>query len=333
MIIARRTYIWGFAASTLLVTGIFLTIKLLVPTSVKVLTGVVIRADQDPKKQVPVDHVEIKSEDDGAEVSTFSEANGLFQLKFREGVYRGREISLRFRHSEYSPYDLTTMADSQLYVIRLTPLVREPDDAEASKTPLSNVRVRYAVQRKTTVNVGSATRIFEVKNSANVPCGQRGPCSPDRKWKAAIGRASLDAGESNEFENARVSCVAGPCPFTNIAEDRFSIGGRTISVTMRNWSDTATFLLEAEVKRTMRADEVRQSYPMIFGHTMSFSLPAGAESLSIQSDLNGSEIIFPMGPKLRLSWAICTVKAAPDESKLYRCELKPGYRFATRSGL
>ncbi len=330
MTFTRRTYIWAVGVALFLAAGIFWAVKVLVPGRLKVITGVVIRANPEPRKQVPIDHVEIKAADNEVDVSTYSESNGFFQLKFREPFYQGQEISLRFRHPEYTPRDLTTIAGSQLYVIHLVPVGPEPDVAELSKTPLSNVRVRYAVERKSSVNVGSATKVFEVKNTANVRCDGRGPCSPDRKWKAALGRASLDAGESNEFENARVSCVAGPCPFTNIAEDHFSTGGRTISVTMRTWSDTATFLFEAEVKRTMRADEVRQSYPMIFSHTMSFSLPAGAESLSIQADLNGSEIIFPIGPNLKLSWAECTVKAAPDQSKLYRCELKPGYRFATR---
>ena len=48
---------------------------------------------------------------------------------------------------------------------------------------------------------------------------------------------------------------------------------------------------------------------------------------SIEAELDGSYIVFPLGPALKLSWASCTEKQNPDASKLYSCELKPGYRF------
>jgi hypothetical protein len=74
-------------------------------------------------------------------------------------------------------------------------------------------------------------------------------------------------------------------------------------------------------------DVIRQSYPAIFGSTMSFTLPAGAEGPSIEAELNGNDIVFPLGPDLILSWANCTLKVSPDQGQLYRCELKAGYRF------
>ena len=77
-----------------------------------------------------------------------------------------------------------------------------------------------------------------------------------RKWKAAVGSISLDAGEGNEFRNARVSCIAGPCPFTKIESHNFSHDGRTLNVSALDWSDTATFLLEAEVDRPWSATPV-----------------------------------------------------------------------------
>ena len=77
-----------------------------------------------------------------------------------------------------------------------------------------NVRVRYSVKTITEADVGSAVKTFEVANVGDVPCKGHHPCSPDGKWKAALSSASLDAGEGNEFRNARVSCIAGPCPFS-----------------------------------------------------------------------------------------------------------------------
>ena len=75
------------------------------------------------------------------------------------------------------------------------------------------------------------------------------PCSPDGKWKASMGSITMDAGEGQQFDNARVSCIAGPCPFTRIETGAIPRPGRKITVTIRNWSDTVTFLVEAEVTR------------------------------------------------------------------------------------
>ena len=83
---------------------------------------------------------------------------------------------------------------------------------------------------------------------------------------------SLDAGEGQEFQNVRVSCIAGPCPFTKIESDGFSSGGRRIGVSVRAWSDTVTFLVEAEVVHTMLSDAIRQAYPSIFGRGHVFHL-------------------------------------------------------------
>jgi hypothetical protein len=192
---------------------------------------------------------------------------------------------------------------------------------------VSNVRVRYSVKTTTEADVGSAVKTFQVVNTGNVPCRGRHPCSPDGKWKAALGSASLDAGEGNEFRNARVSCIAGPCPFARVEFEGLSRSGRIINVSARNWSDTTTFLLEAEVVHPMVRDIVRESYPVVFGQALNFSLSASAEGPSIEAEINGDSIVFPIGPDLFLSWADCHVTVDRDQTIVYRCELKPGYRF------
>jgi hypothetical protein len=164
-----------------------------------------------------------------------------------------------------------------------------------------------------------------------VPCKGQNPCSPDGLWKAAIGSASLDAGPGNEFRNARVSCIAGPCPFTKIEKDEFSKGGQRITASARDWSDTATFLLEAEVFHPMVSEIVHESHPVIFGEALNFTLPATAEGVCIQADVAGQTIIFPLGPALFLSWANCDVTVNRDQTKVYRCELKPEYQFPPTS--
>ena len=69
------------------------------------------------------------------------------------------------------------------------------------------------------------------------------------------------------------------------------------------------------------------SYPAIFGEGMSFTLPASAESVSIEADADGQTIIFPLGPALQLSWATCDMATNEDQGRIYRCTLKSGYRF------
>jgi len=177
--------------------------------------------------------------------------------------------------------------------------------------------------------VGSAVKTFQVANTGNVPCNQQGPCSPDGKWKASSASVSLDAGADNTFQNVRASCIAGPCPFTRIDSSEFVQGGRNIRVSALNWSDTATFLMEAEVYHTAISSNVRELYPVIFGQTLNFTLPPTQEGVSLEAEIDGFPIVFPLSPDLNLSWATCTVRTDTEKEKtmVYRCELKPGYRF------
>ena len=103
---------------------------------------------------------------------------------------------------------------------------------------------------------------------------------------------------------------------------------------MLNWGDTVTYLVEAEVAQAMVSDLVRHSYPVIFDHSMTFTLPPAAQGPSIEADVDGEPIVFPLGPQLRLSWATCRLDTGAgrtdtrgDGARLYRCELKPGYLF------
>jgi hypothetical protein len=235
---------------------------------------------------------------------------------------------LRFRHPDYKPLDLNEFVSDEIYIARMVPLHRAAHVSVGHPDiGISNVRVRYSVKATTEADVGSAVKTFEVVNTGNVLCKGHHPCSPDGKWKAALASASLDAGEGNQFRNARVSCIAGPCPFSKVEFEDLSRGGRRVNVSVRNWSDTTTFLMEAEVVHPMVSDLVRESYPVLFGRALNFSLPPLAEGPSIEAEVNGESIVFPLGPDLFLSWADCHVRVDTDQARAYRCELKPGYRF------
>jgi len=257
-----------------------------------------------------------------------SDASGFFRLNWPSGIWRGEQVTLRFSHPDYQPLEISRPLTGELCIARMTSSSSVKElELNRPEVILTGIRVRYAVKATTTINIGSTAKTLEVVSTGNVPCDPRSPCSPDRKWKAAIGTISLDAGEGQQFQNVRISCMAGPCPFTTIESDAFSSGGRKIGVSVRAWSDTVTFLVEADVVHSMLSDTIRQAYPSIFGRTMTFTLPPTGQGPSIEAEVNGLAIVFPLGPNLSLSWASCSVQVPSDHPKLYSCELRPGYRF------
>ncbi|PYV47071.1 MAG: hypothetical protein DMG94_07585 [Acidobacteria bacterium] len=290
--------------------------------------GAVITRNADPRKQLPIADVEVTANDGYSMVQSKSDASGLFTIVLRKPLLRGQIISLQFQHRDYAPLSLTVNAPGNITVAALTPVVRTtPIVDNSARQTIGNTVVRYSIKTASTVPIGSAVRAFEAVNEGGVPCAAHLQCSPDGKWKAATGSTSLDAGEGNEFRNARASCISGPCPFTRIDPSGLAHDGRIISVTGTTWSDTATFLVEAEVVHPMTTDVVRNSYPAIFGDALNFTLPPSAEGVSIQADLNGETIVFPLGPALILSWADCNLRVNRDQTRVFRCELKPGYRW------
>jgi hypothetical protein len=296
------------------------------------LYGAVIKQDADARKQSPITDVDVDVRAGNGPVMARakSDFSGYFKLTLPRAIKRGRAITLEFRHADYVPLDMKEVVGNQLYIAHLQPLqhlIELPPEQAIIK--ISNVFVRYTTETRTSENIGTGVRTFEVVNKANVPCNHRPPCSPDGRWKAATASVSLDAGPGNVYQDARLLCIAGPCPFTKIESDEFSRGGPVISASVLGWSDTTTFLLQAEVFREEIGDTVRESYPVIFGDSLNFTLPASAEGPSFEAEVNGTNTVFPLGPTLSpiLSWADCNVRVAKDESKFYRCELKAGYRF------
>jgi hypothetical protein len=290
--------------------------------------GAVIRQDADLRKEIPIADVEISTANVFGASDCTSDASGFFWLDLPAGIAPGQSVTLLFRHPGYQSLELNAIAGDKVYVARMKPNSREPNEAnDRPDIVVTNVDVRYSIKSTAVANVGSVVKTFQAVNTGNVPCNSRWPCSPDGRWKAATGSLSLDAGQGNEFRDARVSCIAGPCPFTKIGPHNFSHNGRTLNASALDWSDTATFLLEAEVDRPMVRNTGRESYPVTFGEALNFTLPVGAEGVVIEAEMNGTPIVFPLGPDLLLSWADCNARMNNDKTKAYRCALKPGYRF------
>jgi hypothetical protein len=297
--------------------------------------GAVIQRDGDPNKELPIANVAITASDSTTNPTTRSDASGYFKLVLQKGVLSVGPVTVSFRHPSYQPLDLNIQegrleTPNRLYVVRMVPI--PPEMVTRSSRPekvVSDIRVRYTINSRTETNVGSAVRTFQVVNTGNVPCDHHPLCSPDGKWKAASASSSLDAGPDHTFGNVRASCIAGPCPFTRIDSSGFIQGGRNIRVSALNWSDTATFLMEAEVFHIAISSNLRELYPVVFGRTLNFTLPPTQEGVSLEADVDGSPMVFPLGPNLNLSWATCAVRTGTDKEKttIYRCELKSDYRF------
>jgi hypothetical protein len=333
MLQGRKAVLWTIVASLGSLLAIFLSVVFFRNYQARpiMLRGAVIKQDNDPIKQSPIMDVEISEANGLATTSTKSNFMGYFTLPLLREVGLNESVTLRFLHPDYVPVDLTELVSDKLTIVHLVPIRPTVEEvtvqADHPAIAVANIRIRYSTETTTQENIGTGVKTFQIQNVGNVPCQNSAPCSPDGKWKAALNSESLDAGEGSVFRNARVSCIAGPCPFTKIDYDGFSEGGRYIKVSVRNWSDTTTFLFQAEVFRPEISDLVRMTYPIILGTSLNFTLPPTAQGPSVEAELNGEDIVFPLGPIPVLSWADCNVSVAKDKAKFYRCELSTGYRL------
>lgn len=329
----KRTLIWTailIAVFAAIVASVLRFYKL--KPRLATIQGAVIRGDQDTFKQEPVAGVLITASRGAVSTSTRSDAAGYFRIEFPEIIWPGETVTLDFERSGFHPLQLEMHINFRstthpLIVAELRPIASAAALPSGGKQAVvSNIRVRYGVNTPAEESVGSAARTFQVVNQGNVPCGDQGPCSPDGEWRAATKTVTLDAGLGNEYRDVRASCIAGPCPFTSI---KTKAEGRIVEATATAWSNTATFLLEAEVFHTSIDSSIRVSYPVIFDRNLSFTLPSTEEGVTIEADVNGTPIVFPVGPDVYLNWAICTVRTNPgsQNSSVYQCELRPGYRF------
>ncbi len=329
----KKIIVWMIAAvATVVVIALLLRARRLLPTTT--IQGAVIESNTDTRKELPIADAVITASDGTQTATTRSLASGYFKLVLQKRALSGKPIMLTLRHPSYEPLDVDVQTGrllprNMINVERMVPIPPKASaDPHRPDAVVSEVRVRYTINSRTEVNIGSAVKTFQVVNQANVPCNGHPPCSPDKRWKATSGSASLYAGADNVFNNVRASCIAGPCPFTRISSGEALQGVRNIEVSALDWSETATFLVEAEVFHTQITSNVRELYPVIFGRGFNFTLPPTAEGVSLEAEIDGSPMVFPLDPALHMSWADCTLRTGDkDNIALYRCELNSGYRY------
>jgi hypothetical protein len=297
--------------------------------------GAVIRKDSDPRRELPIANVLVTATRGTTNLSAQSDASGYFKIAFPGVIWPGQVVNLTFQRPDYEPQTIQMLVrfrstTRQLVIAELTPTsVDSSTQAAGAPVVVNNIRVRYSVNTQSEENIGSAARTFQVANRGDVPCRRQAPCSPDGLWKASMGSVDLDAGSGNEFRDVRASCIAGPCPFTRIDSSGLANGNRVITARAIDWSDTATFVVEAEVFHSGIVSNVRQTYPVVFGRALHFTVPPTQEGVSLEAELNGVPMVFPLGPDLYLSWANCSARPTSESqaAMTYQCELKPGYDF------
>ncbi|MGH9604451.1 MAG: hypothetical protein ACRD3N_02010 [Terracidiphilus sp.] len=297
--------------------------------------GAVIRRDADTRKETPISNAVITLSDRATRITTNSGASGYFKVTFRERVWPAETVNLDFHHPDYKPLNMKLQIGlhsglKRLYIAAMQPVAAAaPASAGRPVAQVSNLRIRYTVNYRTDTNVGTSVKTFQVVDTGNEPCNRSHICSPGGLWKASRGSVTLDAGAGNVFRNVRASCIAGPCPFTKIDSSGFVHGGQSVSVSAIAWSGTATFLVEAEVFQQTIASGMRESYPVIYGRDLHFTLPPTAEGPSIEAEIGNTPMVFPLGGDLYMSWAICNSRTSPqsENSTVYQCVLKTGFRF------
>ena len=330
----RRPAVWVAVAAGAAMTSLLIFGVLHWRPHWSTIQGAVMRSDSDVRKEQPIAGVEITARYGNSSLSTESDPSGYFWIAIPGTVLPGQTVILSFRHPGYKPLELPVIIRFRSSLRRLIVAAMLPTGGEVgmelsnAPTVVANIRVRYTVNAEKQENIGSAAKTFEVVNQGNIPCRHQSPCSPDGYWKASSSSIQLDAGAGNEFRDTTASCIAGPCPFTQIDANGSAQDDRILTATALDWSDTATFLLQAEVFRTSIVSEVRMSYPVTFGQGFNFTVPPTAEGVSLVAELGGVEIVFPLGPEPDLSWATCTVRKGINAiNTVYQCELKPGYRL------
>src|SRR5690242_2626315 len=251
------------------------------PRAVTAIAGAVIEQASDPRAQAPIADVDVSVANGLATGTAHTDFSGFFHLALRPGVVEGQPILLLFKQAGYKPLEMPVVAGDQLYVARMAPLHPAPTTQVVNPAvKVAAVVLRYSVPSTTTATVGTEAKTFQVVNTADIPCDHRSPCSPDGRWKAGVATVSLDAGPGNILADPRVSCIAGPCPFTRTHVQDILKAGRIIEVQAISWSDTTTFLIQGEVVQAEVGDVVQTTYPVIFDRELNFSLPATAKGPS-----------------------------------------------------
>lgn len=282
-----------------------------------ILSGAIMRSDANPQKRYPISGVDVSYVEDNVEKHQTTTQDGAVTIAFGPGVKTGDLIELKFQHSCYQEMDETIGAVDVPFTLYLWPATVPQPGAPCNDPIITSIGLTF---RKSYLTKSTT---FQVPNRGTVRCRKQ-PCSPDGKWQANIVTASLDAGAGNTFARRQggVSCIAGPCPFTQVVNDGFSAGGPRISVSIRNWSDTVTYVLQGKLVGGPTSPVTVKDKTFDFSVSRS-DLP----NLQIAAQTStGQSLVSDIGVG-SIPWATCQVSEGPSTIK-YHCTLAPDYTFS-----
>ncbi len=263
------------------------------------------------KKELPIADVVITASDGIRSAATRSDASGYFKLVLHKRVLSDQPI-----HGHFPPSALRTAglnrangkiedAGPALCCRHGTPHSedrcsgRSKVSSSTQPSPISGLKYPGEVYDQHPHPDECRLRSQDLPGGQQGKCALRSPVSLFAGWQVegdlCDGVARCRDRQYVRQHNRLLHC--GPCPFTRIDSSGFIHGGRNISVTALNWSDTATFLMEAEVYHTAISSEVRELYPVNFGQTLNFTLPPTQEGVSLEAELDGAPMVFPLGPE------------------------------------
>jgi len=283
------------------------------------LTAAIMRSDVDSQKRHVIKGVDVYAspENSNTEEHKTTDINGLVEIPLPSDVTTNTLVGLRFHHPCYQEFDETIApADKVPYTIYLWQVAAPVPGVQCDDPAIIGISLTF----RETYLTRSVT--FQVPNRGTVRCRHQ-PCSPDGKWQANIVAASLDAGSGNTFApgHGRVACVSGPCPWTQIVSNGFSGGGPRLSVSIRNWSDTVTFVLTGELVGP-------PTNPVtVSGNTFDFSVSrSDLPNLQISAQTSTGQSLVNDIRVGSIPWATCQITEHPSAIN-YHCTLGPDYSF------
>lgn len=292
------------------------------PQSVR-LQGAVMKSDVKPGRRHPLKDVSVEYDLGGKPIFAKTDQNGLFTIEVGSPAKIGDLLTLKLRRTCYQDFDETIAVANVLLTLYLW--------ANPSRTCDDPTIVSISVSSR------FVEKTFPVVHHGTVPC-KNSPCSPDGKWEATDVSEALTAGPNDIFLKGSVVCVAGPCPFTQIVQDGFSSGGQGIHVVVRNWSDTATYILKGEIAGPVPLPvEIKGDS---FTYRTYRSKGEGGHQELIAETSEGEHLVLPSvnadGRFIGLpqaSWASCheSVDEYPTlhTQWTFHCKLKEGYKFSS----
>ena len=184
-------------------------------------------------------------------------------------------------------------------------------------------RLHYTGEHRTGV------KTFQIQIMGNIPCNGS-TLFPGRQMEGGNQFRVPGCGRGKRFPKCQGFLYCGPLPFhAELIMTAFPREGATSRSPCAIGRIRPHSCFRRRCSDPQISDLVRMTYPIILGTSLNFTLPPTAEGPSVEAELNGENIIFPLGPDpcFELGRLQCQRAKGNNGQKFYRCELNAGYQF------